>query len=207
MTPSDRNVHAEVSKLRAFVALDFDSEVKEAMGACIASLSQRLEFVRVRWVASSNLHLTLRFLGDIDAVSIPFLIECVAAEVSEVEAFRGRLVSPALFPSKRRPRVIAVGLEPSASFRCLAAAVEHGVVTAGFPKEPRPFRAHVTLGRLPQGRVELPELEALEVGDGLDAVEVRAREVVLFRSDLRSTGPVYTQIARIQLRNGPRGVK
>jgi len=200
MTPSDRNARVEVPKLRAFFALDFDPGVQEAMASCIPSLKCWLGPVGVRWVAPGNLHLTLRFLGNIDSASIPVLIHCVAAEVSEVAAFQGSLASPALFPSRRRPRVIAVGLKPRASFGGLADAVERGVIAAGFPNEPRPFRAHVTLGRLPQGRVDLPELPAPDFDSKLEQVEVMAHEVVLFRSDLRSTGPIYTQIARIHMK-------
>jgi len=160
----------------------------------------------VRWVRRESLHVTLRFLGRTDLDEVPHLVREVGRALRRVPPFSLQLAGLLLLPSPRRPRVVALGLEPEEPLTALAAAVERGVVAAGYPEETRPFRAHLTLGRVRSGR--RPRLEGLEstaaaagvtgsVTPSGDAWDVT--ETVLFRSDLAPEGARYTPLERVPL--------
>jgi 2'-5' RNA ligase len=120
----------------------------------------------------------------------------VAAALGGVAPFRLELGGVQVFPP-RRPRVIALEVVPEAALAALAAAVERGVVAAGFAREERPFRAHLTLGRL-RDRA-LPDVAGVAPPP---PAPFDVAEVVLFRSDLEPRGARYTPLERMALGGG-----
>ena len=182
------------ARIRSFIAVELAAAARRA--AFEVSQALRRSDGDVRWVRPETLHVTLRFLGDLQTSRIPALVQSVEAELAELVPFELGLGEVELFPSLRRPRVIALQLAPVAPLAALAAAVERGVVAAGCEPEPRAFRPHLTLGRV---RGRLP-----------DAVDVAApppsafpvAEAVLFRSDLRPRGAKHTPLARMALAAG-----
>jgi 2'-5' RNA ligase len=150
----------------------------------------------VRWVRPEALHVTLRFLGEIDAIATAPLAHRAAQELATLCPFALRLGPAELFPSPRRPRVVALGLEPTAPLVELAAAIERAVIAEGFPPEERPFRAHLTLGRV-KGR-SFPSVAALAP----PAAELKVEQAVLFRSELSPGGSRYTPLERVPLGAG-----
>jgi 2'-5' RNA ligase len=181
--------------LRAFFALELSAPVRAAADELARQLHRRPGGESVRWVKPENLHVTLRFLGSIPATSVVRLARCVAAETGRIEPLRLRLAAARIFPSARRPRVVAVGIEPQAPLAELAAATERGVVVAGFAPEARRFRPHLTLGRIPP-RADFPSVTASDTPEA-DAFDVN--EVLLFRSDLHPSGARYTPLERVSL--------
>ncbi len=188
----------DAASLRAFVALPFESEAR----AALALLAERLQALHwadsVRWVRPANLHLTLRFLGDIPQAAVVPLLGALATSVSDISAFRCRLGSAELFPTAARPRVVAVGLAETAApgkLARLAECVEAAVVAAGCEPEARPFRGHVTLGRIRSRRQRL----ALPRDLAFESKPVEVSHVVLFRSELGARGPRYTELGRAPL--------
>jgi 2'-5' RNA ligase len=151
----------------------------------------------VRWVKPENLHVTLRFLGTIASERVAELVRDVAAETGRIAPLRLRLAAARLFPSPRRPRVVALGIEPEAPLASLVAALERGVVAAGCAPEARRFRPHLTLGRIPP-RADFPSVTASDTPEA-DAFDVN--EVLLFRSDLHPSGARYTPLERVPLRS------
>ena len=150
----------------------------------------------VRWVRPEALHVTLRFLGNIGSEQIAPLRCSVGAAVSGLAPFRLGLGAVQHFPSSRRPRVVVLEVAPEANLSELAAAVERGTREQGFEPDDRPFRAHLTLGRMKSGGGRAPAIRGLVVPpDTGCAVE----EVVLFRSELRREGARYTPLERMSL--------
>jgi 2'-5' RNA ligase len=152
----------------------------------------------VRWVRPETLHVTLRFLGRTALAHVPALLQQVTSQLAAVPSFALDLGEARAFPSPRRPRVVALNLEPEAPVLHLARAVDAGVVAAGFEPEPRPFRGHVTLGRVqsaPRGG-RIPSLEGLAPRA---PTPFTVREIVLFESTLGSNGSVYTPLEHIAL--------
>ena len=179
--------------VRSFFAVELGTDACRAASDVVDALRKRTDGDAVRWVRAENLHVTLRFLGNVASERLSPLTREVAAELQSVAPFALRLDAVQAFPSPRRPRVVALGLSPFEPIADLAAAVERGVVAAGFEPEARPFRAHLTLGRV-RGRYALPdEVPApppspFEVG-----------EIALFTSDLSPSGPSYTLLERFPL--------
>jgi 2'-5' RNA ligase len=150
----------------------------------------------VRWVREESLHVTLRFLGSVDVDRLTGLVERVREQTAQIAPFRLRLGPARAFPSPRRPRVIALDVEPAAPVEALAAAVERGVVAADFPPEERAFRPHLTLGRVKGRAGRLLDVTAPDTAPD-DAWDVT--ETVLFRSDLGRSGAKYTPLERTPL--------
>ncbi len=184
--------------VRAFYAVALEGPALEAATRRLAELRSGALAGAARFVRPEGLHVTLHFLGNVRRSVLPALSRAVAAEVAPLEPFALHVVAPALFPSERRPRAVALALAPEAPLAALAAAVERGVVSAGFAPEPRPFRPHATLARVREGRrPALPPQAALPP----DAA-MTVRDVVLFESRLERDGSIYTPMERFPL-HGP----
>jgi 2'-5' RNA ligase len=181
--------------VRAFFALELAPPARAAASALARRLRERPGGDAVRWVRAANLHVTLRFLGEIARERVGELVAGVAAEAAPIAPLRLRLAAARLFPSARRPRVVALGIEPEAPLLALAAAVERGVRSAGFAPDARRFRPHLTLGRIPP-RADFPRVTAADTPDA-DAFDVR--ELLLLRSDLHPDGARYTALDRVAL--------
>jgi 2'-5' RNA ligase len=180
--------------VRAFLALDLPEPVRRACAARVAELRARPLGDAVRWVRPESYHLTLRFLGNVDADVVPVLAERVEAAVAGSGAVAFRLGAPIPFPAPRRPRVVALPVEPEGVLDGLVTRLEEAVVAVGVPPESRSYRPHLSLGRM-RGR-RWPAVE------GVAAPEpgaVRAEEVVLFRSELHRDGARYHPLGRASL--------
>jgi 2'-5' RNA ligase len=182
--------------MRAFFAVALDAATRRAAAAWTHSLRGRSGGDAVRWVREESLHVTLHFLGDIDPARVPDLVRAVARETAGVEPFRLGLGAAQLFPSERRPRVVALALEPLPPLEALVGAVARGAAAAGFAPEERPFRAHLTLGRVKPRTAQRLDVTAPDTV-GSEACDVT--EAVLFRSELQRTGARYTPLERVPL--------
>lgn len=179
--------------LRAFIAVDLDA----ASRAVVADLLARLRDGSgrgVRWVQPGALHVTLFFLGNVALAQVGPIARSVAGEVAFMAPFALELGEVHLFPSSRRARVVALGVAPEKLLSELARAVQRGVAEQGFEPEGRPFRAHLTLGRIKSGPP--PATRGLTAPKDTTC---RVSEVVLFRSDLHREGAKYTPLERMAL--------
>lgn len=189
--------------LRTFFALELCEQARCVAGALIRELRSRPYGDQVRWVRPETLHVTLRFLGRTAQTHLPALLQHVASQLTAVPAFMLDLGEVKAFPSPRRPRVVALDLEPEAPILHLARAVDTGVVAAGFEPEPRPFRGHVTLGRAQSasraGRSREGRIPSLEGLASRPPTPFAVHEIVLFESKLGANGSVYTPLQQIAL--------
>jgi 2'-5' RNA ligase len=188
-----REARDDATRIRAFIAIELGAPARRAAGRLVGALRGRPGGDRVRWVREENLHVTLRFLGDVARAAIPALLREIARETAGMAPFAVRLGGVRLFPSPRRPRVVALEVLPPEPLAELAAAVERGVVAAGLAPEDRPFRSHLTLGRLRPGAGP-PDVT---VPDTPDAETVGVTEAVLFQSELHRSGSRYTPLGRV----------
>jgi len=153
----------------------------------------------VKWVRPTGVHLTIKFLGDVEENTIPALAAAASEAIAGNRALPLRIAGTGVFPSPSRPRVVWLGLGGDlAGLERLRRDVETVAAGFGFAPENRPFKPHLTLGRVrsERGRTELlAGLEKLDPGP----VEFTAGEVILFKSDLRPSGAVYTALHRMTL--------
>jgi 2'-5' RNA ligase len=188
--------------IRAFIAIELSAAIQDQLRKVILQLSPATK--AVRWVPPENIHLTLKFLGDVDASKILPLQTALKQEAARRRPFEIQVGSLGAFPSPRRPRVIWIGVQAPGELAALARGIETVTVPLGFPTEERAFSPHLTLGRVsqhasPDEVAELGELlSRIRIGElGIAPVE----KVCLFRSDLRPTGAVYTAIYQAKLAN------
>jgi len=151
-----------------------------------------------RWVREETLHVTLRFLGEIDCARIDRLAGCVREQTAALSPFRLQFGDVRPFPSRRRPLAVVLDVGPAEPLEELAAAVERGVVAADFGPESRPFNPHLTLGRIRRKRFSLV---TGDVTTGSESCPVN--EAVLFKSELSASGAHYTPIERAPLGGDP----
>ncbi len=176
--------------VRAFIALELDTPLREAIGELQARLRLRLGGIRL--VRPEGIHLTLRFLGDTSPAQVETLRPLLAAAAAACPPADARVAGVGTFPERGSPRVLWLGLDVPPAVFDLQRACERAARAAGFEREERPFRAHLTLGRW-RDRAPRPDLPPTDLGP------TRLDTLVLFRSDLRPDGAVYTPLARFAL--------
>ena len=151
----------------------------------------------VAWVAEANLHVTLKFIGDVDEARVPGLVAAMRGAASQTAAFDVAVRGLGCFPDAGRPRVIWAGLEGAGGLAALAARVDAALAALGIPRESRPFAAHVTLGRVRGPRAN-PALAGALAGRG-DFGRLPVTSLSVMRSDLHPGGARYTELARVSL--------
>jgi 2'-5' RNA ligase len=191
-----------MSVVRAFIAIDLSPEIYKRLEAVGKDLKQSLEEVPVRWVPVENIHLTLKFLGDVSIANLEILKKILKNEVHQHAPFEIGVGELGAFPSVRRPRVIWVGVEAPTALESLQRGIEAETARLGYAREERPFQPHLTLGRVSRNA---NATDARRIGDVLRGYKLgfigaaRVQDVHLFRSELKSSGAVYTRLASIGL--------
>ncbi len=177
--------------MRLFYALELPRPVQASLAAGAGRWARRVP--GAKWVAQENLHVTVRFLGEVGEGLLPTLQELgerAARSAGPVEISLDRLGA---FPSPSRARVLWAGPSgPCPPFGRVVEEVEKGVQALGFPPEQKPAVPHVTLARLRVPQNLAPLLSGVELAPLLAAV----RELTLMASELRPDGPRYTPVAR-----------
>jgi RNA 2',3'-cyclic 3'-phosphodiesterase len=153
----------------------------------------------VRWVVRENLHFTVKFLGSVPEDRVEPILRALEPPIGERQRFLLAAKGIGVFPDLRRPRVVWVGLGAEAMAR-LAGDVEQALEPLGFPRENRAFRPHLTIGRWRDGgRAGAAVEREIESWKGRDFGACWVEEVILFRSDLKPQGPVYSPLGAIPL--------
>lgn len=183
---------------RTFVALELSDGLKERIIALTEELRGR--GVQASWARRPTLHLTLKFLGDVEEVELPEVVAAVARASSRVCLFGFETRELGAFPSPRRPRVLWLGIEPEGELLALHDEVESELAKLGFSRERRTFHPHVTLGRIREPRAESVQ----EILDDLVAPRERVEvsEVRVMRSTLRPGGAIHELVEAVPLDSG-----
>lgn len=186
-------------KIRTFVAVQADAAVSDRASDLIEKL--RASEADVKWVEPEHLHLTLKFLGDIDITDTYEVCRAVQQAAAGMESFDLEIRGAGAFPNLARPRTIWLGGgEGQDLMAALAERVDAELSKVGYRKEPRRFQTHLTLGRVRQGGPALAALTQMlrdyaDVHVGRIAVD----EVIIFSSTLTRTGPIYDPLGRAPL--------
>ncbi|MGQ9833313.1 MAG: RNA 2',3'-cyclic phosphodiesterase [Candidatus Villigracilaceae bacterium] len=189
--------------LRSFIAIELPATLQEAIYQACLPLRQALGSSLVRWVPPQNLHLTLKFLGDVSSANLDLLKQMLRAETERQPPFELEVGTLGSFPNPKRARVIWVGIQAPATLTTLQRNIETAAARLGYLSEERHFSPHLTVGRVSQHATIADQqkirtlLESTQIG-----VIGRAQvtSVCLFRSDLQPTGAVYTPLFEAPLR-------
>jgi 2'-5' RNA ligase len=182
--------------LRAFIGVEIPLPLREAI--CKATLPLQKDIgPAVRWVPMQNMHLTLKFLGDVSLANVEMLSQMLRAEADLFPCFDLHLNGLGSFPNLKRPRVVYIGIQAPATLEALQRGIDSASRRLGYESEERGFSPHLTIGRVRQTSTATEQqtvrraLEAARI-DSLGTARVDS--VHLFRSDLKPTGSVYTRL-------------
>jgi 2'-5' RNA ligase len=185
--------------MRTFIAVGISSEAREKIAQIQVEL--RKGDTDVKWVEPKNLHITLKFLGEVSEDKLSGVIEKTKLAASGISNFRVHLSGLGTFPNLRSPRVVWVGVsEGKTELKNLSERIEENLSYLGFAKEKREFSAHLTIGRVrsPRGKGKLAkkieDLERCDVG------EFSVDKVLVMESQLSSKGPTYRIIEEVNLK-------
>lgn len=185
-----------MSMLRAFIAVEIPAEIQQKIHRETSNLRKGIDSL-VRWVPPQNMHLTLKFLGDVSPNSLEFIKQMLRTEAENVPCFDIHLAGLGAFPNLKRPRVLYVGIQAPAALEALARGIESASRRLGYEAEERPFSAHLTLGRVRQNAnaAEQQQIRRAIEGTQVDLPgTARVDSVHLFKSDLNPGGSVYTRL-------------
>ncbi len=181
--------------LRCFVAVELPEKLKNEIVARTEGL--RKSGTDARWIKAENLHLTLKFLGDTPEDVLTAVKESLEKAVKDHVKFKLRLSGAGVFPDRKRPRVVWVGLEDSDRLVALQSAVEEALAELGFETEKRPFSPHLTIGRLKSPRRRDFLLRELDAISGEEFGKVEVAEISIMKSVLKSSGAEYSRLFAI----------
>jgi RNA 2',3'-cyclic 3'-phosphodiesterase len=183
--------------VRLFVALEIPAAVRDNLAAQVEKLrelSAKVADKRPRWVRSENLHVTLKFIGEVSPTRLAGIRGALSAIRSDA-LVKIKFHGLGFFPNEQHPRVLWAGLDASANLPSLAGDIDGALETQGIPCERRAFTPHLTLARIePPGLHE--KLRAAIQKNGERAFgSFQAREFHLIESKLKPSGAEYTTLA------------
>lgn len=175
--------------MRLFIGIPLPASAQADVAAILRVLRAR-EWP-VRWVRDRGLHMTIKFFGETTTDRVEAIVEMLNFAGDGLHPLTMTLSAGGVSPSIRQPRVIHLGIDADAALELLQDRIERGAEGLGFPPEGRPFRPHLTLGRVREGH-RLPEgwqteLERIPSGEAF-----LVDRVMLFESELTPTGPSYS---------------
>lgn len=185
-----------MSLLRAFIAIEIPLGIREAVCQAITPLQKGLG-AAVRWVPRENMHLTLKFLGDVSPANVEMLSQMLHAEADLFHCFDLHLSGLSSFPNLKRPRVIYIGIQAPSTLEALQRGIDSASRRLGYESEERGFSPHLTIGRVKQS-VTATEQQAIRRALEETRIDLlgtaRVDSVYLYKSDLKPTGSVYTRL-------------
>jgi 2'-5' RNA ligase len=177
--------------MRLFVALDLSNEVRSAISRFYETL--RVEIPLAGWARSDGIHVTLKFIGEVQNERVAQIENALSAVNSPAPVemnFRGA----GFFPDERRPRVFWIGIDSTPNLSEIAAQIETQLEPLGIARESREFKPHLTLARISDSRGIEKLREALRRNGPIDFGTIRTNEMHLFQSELGLGGARYTRL-------------
>jgi 2'-5' RNA ligase len=176
--------------VRTFICIEIPESIKERIDRLQKTLRE-IE-AQVSWTKPSSIHLTLKFLGNVEVSRIERVSNAVRRAATGTSPFELEVSGTGCFPSPRSPRVLWVGLSVvPETLKQLYAHIEDELMQEGFAREKRKFSPHLTIGRIRTPHNSVLVAETL-IATGFAPETFRATEVIVMRSDLKPTGSIYT---------------
>ena len=184
---------------RVFCAVELPAGILLRVTQHIARLKEAVPEAHASWSRIDNIHLTLKFLGDIPQALVQNLSQAASQAVAGLEPFTIRLEDSGVFPSHGSPRVLWIGVnDPEGQLTKLQMRLEDEAERLGFQREARTFHPHITFARLRKPR-HARTLAAVHKATLFEPAEVSVAELLVIRSELSSAGSKYSTISRHRL--------
>lgn len=185
-----------MSQVRAFLAIDLDDELKPKINRIIRQFKKT--DARIKYVELENLHLTLKFFGEIDTDGLELLEERIAAVVSQFEPFDITIKGCGAFPNSSHIKVIWVGIDDDAIIRDLHDKLDVEFTRLGFDKD-RKFSTHLTVGRMKAAKNKDKVKSVIEEFEDIEIGEMKVNKISLKKSTLKASGPIYEDLKVFEL--------
>ncbi|MHC4061924.1 MAG: RNA 2',3'-cyclic phosphodiesterase [Planctomycetota bacterium] len=189
--------------MRVFVAIDIDRSIRKALGDLQRQLQGKLDIKKgdVKWVSPEAMHLTLKFLGEIKDEKVVEVCNIIKDVADRRESFELDVESVGCFGGKSA-RVVWVGCGRNCDLlHRLQEDIEHHLADAGWPEEKRRFTGHLTLCRVRNPRAGFRLAQLTEAYRDFRLGTMSAEAVVVYQSQLRPSGPVYTALGNYKLQS------
>ena len=180
--------------IRTFIAI-------EIPGTIISKIRELQDAIKaygfkIRWVQAENIHLTLKFLGDVEEIKTNEIAKAVSKTVEGYSPISLKAKGIGVFPGIKRPRVLWVGL--AGQFEALVRlqqTLDENLIALGFSRQERPFKGHLTMGRI-KDKIDVKKLgDALMAFRSFESKTFTAGQIILYKSELKPSGAVYTELA------------
>lgn len=185
-----------MSQLRAFLAIDVDEDLKVKMYKIIKEF-KKID-ANIKYVDLENLHLTLKFFGDIDTEGIDLLSSKIEKVVSNFDGFTIKIKGCGAFPNNNRIKVIWLGLEDDDLVKQLHDGLDKEFVALGFDKDKK-FSSHLTIGRMKSGKGKNQVKSTIEEFRDIEIGEMAVDKIILKKSTLTPQGPIYDDLEIFEL--------
>ena len=183
--------------MRVFLAIDFPEEIKKK---CLNKINIcRKSFAEFRWIKKPALHLTLKFIGEVEEALIPEINTRLKDAFVDIEPFDLSTSITGFFPSPKKARVFFLDLYHSADLEKCYKIIEDELETLGIEREQRKFHPHITLARIkkrPPSQEEAADL----LKEDIEEMTIPVNEIILMQSELLPSGARYTPVQRFSLR-------
>ncbi|HEY7682879.1 MAG TPA: RNA 2',3'-cyclic phosphodiesterase [Gemmatimonadales bacterium] len=182
--------------MRVFAALPVEGAARTELEQLLVDFERR--GLPVKWVRNHGLHVTVKFLGEIEPDRLDAIQEKLAAACAGTPPLSFRATEIGAFPSFQRARILWAGYESESALELMVHRVEQGLEALGFPVEGRAFRPHVTLGRVREG-ARLPPEEVARLESARLSAGFTADRLVLFESHPGPGGSTYAELTSFAL--------
>ena len=181
--------------MRTFIAVEIPKNIQNEIGNYVSSIKGL--FDNVKWVSPENLHLTIKFLGEVNESDLKNINDCIAKTVLDFSPFTMGFSNIDFFPSRSNPRVIWIGTDGGEhNLLDIFQEFENCLENIGFNRETRTFSSHLTIGRVKRyKRITVPkDLKEFEL------VKFNVKKIALIKSTLTPSGPIYEKLFEEELK-------
>lgn len=192
-----------MNPVRAFIAIDLPPSLQASIEQNVSRLRLSLGSDAIRWVPAGNMHLTLKFLGNVPAAHLDFLKHMLTRVAGGFPPFDLTIGGLGSFPNSKRVRVLWAGIHSGNELTDLQRGIDAGAADLGYEKDERPFSPHLTLGRVRQGLDDrtLQSIRNAAASFQLGRIgTARVESVHIYQSDLHADGSTYTKLFSAPLR-------
>lgn len=184
--------------LRVFFAIDPPLSTKQKIAAhCIDVLKKTTPDLPIRWTQLDNLHITLQFISMMNTLDLPRCIDLISTEIKHIPPFKVTLGPILLFPNNTHPRYLSLTPEPQTELAHLSKKIGDGLKAFHYPPENRPFRGHLTVGKITAQPIHFA---AIEQTPFMPIEPFLVQEITVFESRPTKERSIYTPLARIPLK-------
>ena len=185
-----------MSQVRAFLAIDLDDDLKPKINKIIKEF-KKID-TRIKYVELLNLHLTLKFFGDIDTEGLKILEKTIADVLDDFKPFDIKIKGCGAFPNTNRIKVIWVGIDDDRLLKDLHDRLDEEFTRLGFDKDKK-FSTHLTIGRMKSGKNKNQVKETIEEFSDFEIGEMKVTQISFKKSTLTPQGPIYEDLKIFEL--------